>query len=288
MFSRFAKQMTSQFIDLGKSRKITSNGRTGHRIIRALIFTDSESSGFESNPSEEQNTERLNASTSLVDTWTPGPSQAVNQDCGREPVPGQRSTPPTGDIDVDNDGRKRPMLQQMEALQIALQLKILLEKQEAEQKLKLDEKKLDSELEEQRIQDLTAALSQNRAFEELEKAHQTTLADSTAGGKNQYMLLKALPLVVLGAGAAAYAVPVALKAVGFTSSGIAAKSLAAYLMKLSALHCRGGVPACGAVAILQSLGAKACVSYLNGIIGGSSVLSKLLDDKKDDDKLKED
>lgn len=284
MFSRFAKQMTSQFIDLGKSRKITSDGRTSHIIIKALLFTDSESRGLERKPSEEQNAECLKASTVLMDTWTPGPSQAAAQVCGREPVPGQRSTPLAGEVEIDE--QKRQMLQQMESLQIALQLKILLEKQEAEQKMKLDQKKLDSELEEQRIQDLTAALSQNRAFEEQEMAHQTTPADSTAGGKNQYMLLKALPLVVLGAGAAAYAVPIALMAVGFTSSGIAAKSLAAYMMKVSALHSGGGVPAGGAVAILQSLGAKAGVSYLNGVVGGSSVFYKLFKDKKDDDKLK--
>ncbi|XP_069080197.1 uncharacterized protein [Pleurodeles waltl] len=279
MFSRFAKQMTGQFIDLSKIQNIVSDGRACHRIIKSLIITDSESSGLDGNPSEAQNAECLNAVDVPMDTLMPGPSPPVAQDCGTEPVLEQRSSPPAGDDGID--WRKCQMQQQMEMLKIGLQLKILLEKQEAEQKMKLDQNKLESELEEQRIQDLTAALIQNRAFEEQETVHQATPADSTSGGESQYMLLKALPFVVLGAGAAAYAVPIALTAVGYTSSGIAAKSLASYMMKYSALHCGGGVPAGGAVAILQSMGAKAGVSCFNGIIGGSSVLYKVLTDKKD-------
>lgn len=50
------------------------------------------------------------------------------------------------------------------------------------------------------------------------------------------------------------AVPPALSAVGFTASGIAASSLAAKMMSLSAIANGGGVPAGGLVAILQSAG----------------------------------
>lgn len=50
------------------------------------------------------------------------------------------------------------------------------------------------------------------------------------------------------------AVPPVLSAVGFTGSGIAASSLAAKMMSLSAIANGGGVPAGGLVAILQSAG----------------------------------
>lgn len=50
------------------------------------------------------------------------------------------------------------------------------------------------------------------------------------------------------------AVPPVLSAVGFTGTGIAASSLAAKMMSLSAIANGGGVPAGGLVAILQSAG----------------------------------
>lgn len=50
------------------------------------------------------------------------------------------------------------------------------------------------------------------------------------------------------------AVPPVLSAVGFTGSGIAASSLAAKLMSVSAIANGGGVPAGGLVATLQSAG----------------------------------
>ncbi|XP_031212015.1 uncharacterized protein LOC116079967 [Mastomys coucha] len=51
------------------------------------------------------------------------------------------------------------------------------------------------------------------------------------------------------------AVPPVLSAVGFTGTGIAASSVAAKMMSLSAIANGGGVPAGGLVAILQSAGA---------------------------------
>ncbi|XP_021035014.1 interferon alpha-inducible protein 27-like protein 2B isoform X2 [Mus caroli] len=65
------------------------------------------------------------------------------------------------------------------------------------------------------------------------------------------------------------AVPPALSAVGFTSSGIAASSLAAKMMSLSAIANGGGVPAGGLVAILQSAGA-AGLSMPSTVLVGSA------------------
>uniref|UniRef100_A0A4W3HN47 Interferon alpha-inducible protein 6 n=1 Tax=Callorhinchus milii TaxID=7868 RepID=A0A4W3HN47_CALMI len=57
------------------------------------------------------------------------------------------------------------------------------------------------------------------------------------------------------AGAAAYGGPLIVGALGFTGKGIAAKSFASVMMKVSATLGGGGVARGGMVAILQSLGA---------------------------------
>lgn len=57
----------------------------------------------------------------------------------------------------------------------------------------------------------------------------------------------------------------ALPALGFTTAGIAANSVAASLMSWSAVANGGGVPAGGLVATLQSLGAG----------GGSALMGKV-------------
>ncbi|XP_008849422.1 interferon alpha-inducible protein 27, mitochondrial [Nannospalax galili] len=61
--------------------------------------------------------------------------------------------------------------------------------------------------------------------------------------------------VALGGAMAVAAVPTVLGAVGFTGAGIAASSLAAKMMSVSAIANGGGVAAGGLVATLQSVGA---------------------------------
>ncbi|XP_010593424.2 uncharacterized protein LOC100676061 isoform X2 [Loxodonta africana] len=63
----------------------------------------------------------------------------------------------------------------------------------------------------------------------------------------------ALPYMVVGGGLMAAGLPV----LGFTSAGIAANSMAAWMMSWSAVLNGGGVPAGGLVATLQSLGPRA-------------------------------
>lgn len=74
---------------------------------------------------------------------------------------------------------------------------------------------------------------------------------------------------VLGGVMTVAAVPPVLSAVGFTGTGIAASSLAAKMMSLSAIANGGGVPAGGLVAILQSVGA-AGLSTPSAVLVGSA------------------
>ncbi|ELR56053.1 Interferon alpha-inducible protein 27-like protein 1 [Bos mutus] len=88
---------------------------------------------------------------------------------------------------------------------------------------------------------------------------------------------KAAAAVVGGASTVA-AVPMVLSAVGFTSAGITASSLAAKMMSISAIANGGGVAAGSLVATLQSVGASGlCLSskLLVGI-AGSTLVSKLV------------
>ncbi|XP_019692026.1 interferon alpha-inducible protein 6 isoform X1 [Prionailurus bengalensis] len=71
----------------------------------------------------------------------------------------------------------------------------------------------------------------------------------------------ALTYMAVGGGLLAAGLPV----LGFTSTGIAANSVAAWLMSCSAVANGGGVPAGGLVAVLQSLGAS----------GGSALMGKI-------------
>ncbi|XP_058993403.1 interferon alpha-inducible protein 6 isoform X2 [Mustela lutreola] len=82
--------------------------------------------------------------------------------------------------------------------------------------------------------------------------------DSEGGGSG---LWGALTCMAVGGGLLAAGLP----ALGFLSTGIAANSVAASLMSWSALANRGGVPAGGLVATLQSLGAS----------GGSALMGKI-------------
>ncbi|XP_006196913.2 interferon alpha-inducible protein 6 [Vicugna pacos] len=79
--------------------------------------------------------------------------------------------------------------------------------------------------------------------------------DSSSG------LLGTLTYMAVGGGLMAMALP----ALGFAGTGIAANSIAASLMSWSAVANGGGVPAGGLVATLQSLGAS----------GGSALMAKI-------------
>lgn len=74
------------------------------------------------------------------------------------------------------------------------------------------------------------------------------------------------------------AVPPVLSAVGFTGSGIAASSLAAKLMSVSAIANGGGVPAGGLVATLQSAGAAGLSMTSKVLVGstGSAVVASVM------------
>ncbi|XP_043915935.1 interferon alpha-inducible protein 6-like [Protopterus annectens] len=79
-------------------------------------------------------------------------------------------------------------------------------------------------------------------------------------------LWDAIPYILGGAGAAVAFGPSVLEFLGFTKSGITAKSVASHLMKWTATMSGGGVPAGGSVAKLQSLGATSSKSEL-GTLG---------------------
>ena len=67
------------------------------------------------------------------------------------------------------------------------------------------------------------------------------------------------------------AVPVVLSAVGFTSAGIAASSLAAKMMSVAAIANGGGVAAGSLVATLQSVGAAGLSMSSNALVGLSLI-----------------
>ncbi|XP_064784449.1 interferon alpha-inducible protein 27-like protein 2A isoform X1 [Oncorhynchus masou masou] len=82
--------------------------------------------------------------------------------------------------------------------------------------------------------------------------------------------------VTVGAGLAVAFAPATLSAVGFTVTGIAAKSLAAGMMSSAATASGGGVLAGSIVAVLQSAGAAglagsttAVVAGVGGAVGGA-------------------
>ncbi|XP_067862575.1 interferon alpha-inducible protein 27-like protein 2A [Heptranchias perlo] len=88
----------------------------------------------------------------------------------------------------------------------------------------------------------------------------TTDEDDSCG------LMEALPYIAVGGGAAILGGPAVLGVLGFTGKGIAAKSIGALIMKITATLNGGGVAAGGLVSFLQSLGAKAGISTL-GLAG---------------------
>ncbi|XP_017921647.1 PREDICTED: interferon alpha-inducible protein 27, mitochondrial isoform X1 [Capra hircus] len=84
--------------------------------------------------------------------------------------------------------------------------------------------------------------------------------------------------VVVGGASTVVAVPVVLGAVGFTSTGITASSLAAKMMSISAIANGGGVAAGSLVATLQSVGASglSLSSKLLVSFAGSTLVSTLV------------
>uniref|UniRef100_A0AC11C8M8 Uncharacterized protein n=1 Tax=Ovis aries TaxID=9940 RepID=A0AC11C8M8_SHEEP len=104
------------------------------------------------------------------------------------------------------------------------------------------------------------------------------------GGAASSSILAGLPslakaaAVVVGGASTVVAVPVVLGAVGFTSTGITASSLAAKMMSISAIANGGGVAAGSLVATLQSVGASglSLSSKLLVSFAGSTLVSKLV------------
>ncbi|XP_022051232.1 interferon alpha-inducible protein 27-like protein 2B isoform X1 [Acanthochromis polyacanthus] len=74
--------------------------------------------------------------------------------------------------------------------------------------------------------------------------------------------------IVTGAGGAVVLAPVAVGAMGFTSSGIAAGSYAAGMMSSAAIANGGGVAAGSLVAVLQSAGAAGLSATANAAVAG--------------------
>lgn len=85
-------------------------------------------------------------------------------------------------------------------------------------------------------------------------------------------------VAMLGGAMTVAAVPPVLSAVGFTGSGIAASSLAAKLMSVSAIANGGGVPAGGLVATLQSVGAAGLSMTSKVLVGstGSAIVASVM------------
>lgn len=85
-------------------------------------------------------------------------------------------------------------------------------------------------------------------------------------------------VAVLGGAMTVAAVPPVLSAVGFTSTGIAASSLAAKMMSLSAIANGGGVAAGSLVATLQSVGAAGLSMSSKFLVGsaGSALVTSVM------------
>ncbi|XP_069853888.1 interferon alpha-inducible protein 27-like protein 2A [Dipodomys merriami] len=74
---------------------------------------------------------------------------------------------------------------------------------------------------------------------------------------------------VIGGALAVAAVPATLGALGFTTAGIAASSMAAKMMSAAAVANGGGVTAGGLVATLQSVGAAGLSTSSNVLLGSA-------------------
>ncbi|MBZ3880156.1 Interferon alpha-inducible protein 27, mitochondrial, partial [Sciurus carolinensis] len=85
-------------------------------------------------------------------------------------------------------------------------------------------------------------------------------------------------VVVTGGVIAVSTVPVVLGAMGFTGTGIAASSLAAKMMSITALANGGGVPAGSLVSTLQSVGAAglSLSSKINLGTAGSALVASIV------------
>ncbi|XP_037687916.1 interferon alpha-inducible protein 27-like protein 2 isoform X2 [Choloepus didactylus] len=82
-------------------------------------------------------------------------------------------------------------------------------------------------------------------------------------------MLKRAAAAAIGGVVAVGAVPVVLSAVGFTSAGIAASSIAAKMMSAAAIANGGGISAGSLVAILQSVGAAGLSTSSNILLGSA-------------------
>ncbi|XP_057344167.1 interferon alpha-inducible protein 27, mitochondrial-like isoform X5 [Manis pentadactyla] len=83
---------------------------------------------------------------------------------------------------------------------------------------------------------------------------------------------------VAGGAVAVGAVPTVLGAMGFTSAGIAASSIAAKMMSVAAISNGGGVAAGSLVATLQSVGAAGLSMSSKVLLGsaGSALVSRMM------------
>ncbi|XP_076978453.1 interferon alpha-inducible protein 27-like protein 2 [Tamandua tetradactyla] len=95
-------------------------------------------------------------------------------------------------------------------------------------------------------------------------------------------MLKRVAAAAIGGVVAVGAVPLVLSAVGFTSAGIAASSVAAKMMSAAAIANGGGVTAGSLVATLQSVGAAGLSTSSNILLGsaGSALGAWLGNSKK--------